>query len=165
MGTTMNVPDELVATFDQAFSAYTGNSRTEARRAGLAAVFRELDLPPEFFDLPCVMAEEIDPQEPDVCRPVEIDGETILVRGEGQMTDEDQAALTSVVPAAKRRLQAEQAAERAEIEGQVRAKIAEEMEPILKDLRKAARTHHYTLACEGTDAALARLRAVIRGEQ
>ena len=52
----------------------------------------------------------------------------------------------------------------AEIERRVRAKVAEEVEPILKDLRKAARTHHYLIACEGTDAALARLRTTIRGD-
>jgi hypothetical protein len=52
-----------------------------------------------------------------------------------------------------------------ELERRVRAKVAEEIEPILKDLRKAAFTHHYAIACRETDAALARLReSVLRSE-
>ncbi|GFH36604.1 hypothetical protein [Streptomyces pacificus] len=45
--------------------------------------------------------------EPDACRPVEIDGETIRVRGAQEMTDEARAAFAEVVRAAKRKYAAE----------------------------------------------------------
>lgn len=44
-----------------------------------------------------------DQTEPDSCRPVEVDGETIRVRGAGEMSDEGRAALAEVVRAATRR--------------------------------------------------------------
>lgn len=41
------------------------------------------------------------PTEGDVCRPVEVDGETIRVRGQGELTDEGQEALAALVRVAK----------------------------------------------------------------
>lgn len=38
------------------------------------------------------------------CRPVEIDGQIIRVRGEREMNDADRAALAEVIQAAKRKL-------------------------------------------------------------
>lgn len=43
----------------------------------------------------------------DTCRPVEIDGELIRVRGSGDMSDESRAALADVIRAAKRKFAAE----------------------------------------------------------
>ncbi|MFB6934559.1 hypothetical protein [Streptomyces chartreusis] len=48
--------------------------------------------------------------EPDICRPVEVDGEMIRVRGAGDFSEESQAALTEVVRAARRRMINEQRA-------------------------------------------------------
>lgn len=45
--------------------------------------------------------------EPDTCRPVEIDGETIRVRGSGELTEQGQEALTALVRAAKAKFIAE----------------------------------------------------------
>ncbi|MFI5992445.1 hypothetical protein ACIBAC_11410 [Streptomyces sp. NPDC051362] len=45
------------------------------------------------------MTDQTEPE--DTCRTVEIDGETIRVRGAGELTDEDREALASVVQAAK----------------------------------------------------------------
>lgn len=39
--------------------------------------------------------------EPDICRPVEVDGEMIRVHGAGEMNDEDRAAFAELVRAAK----------------------------------------------------------------
>ena len=46
-------------------------------------------------------------RETDACRPVEIDGEIIRVRGSSDMSDESRAALTEVIRAAKRKFAAE----------------------------------------------------------
>lgn len=43
----------------------------------------------------------------DICRPVEVDGETIRVRGAGQISDEAQQAITALVRAAKAKMAAE----------------------------------------------------------
>lgn len=43
----------------------------------------------------------------DTCRPVEVDGETIRVRGAGEMTPEAQEALTALVRVAKAKMAAE----------------------------------------------------------
>lgn len=43
----------------------------------------------------------------DACRPVEIDGEIIRVRGSSDMSDESRAALAEVIRAAKRKFAAE----------------------------------------------------------
>lgn len=45
--------------------------------------------------------------EPDTCRPVEIDGEIIRVRGAAEMSDEFRAALAEVIAAAKRKFEVE----------------------------------------------------------
>jgi hypothetical protein len=50
--------------------------------------------------------------EPDTCRPVEIDGELIRVRGAAEMSDEARAALAEVIGAAKRKYAAEHPADR-----------------------------------------------------
>jgi hypothetical protein len=47
---------------------------------------------------------ETEATEPvDTCRPVEVDGETILVRGSGQFTDQEQQFASEIVRAAKRK--------------------------------------------------------------
>jgi hypothetical protein len=45
--------------------------------------------------------------EQDTCQPVEVDGETIRVRGSGEMTEEGQEALTALVRVAKAKFIAE----------------------------------------------------------
>jgi hypothetical protein len=45
--------------------------------------------------------------EGDVCRPIEVDGETIRVRGQGELTAEGQEALAALVRVAKAKLVAE----------------------------------------------------------
>jgi len=72
--------------------------------------------------------------EPDTCRPVEVDGETILVRGSGELDDTSHQAFTEVYRAAKRRMEAEKEAERA----QIRAEAAEEITALLKSAPEAA---------------------------
>ncbi|TLQ43466.1 hypothetical protein [Streptomyces marianii] len=52
-------------------------------------------------------AAEREQRAADTCRPVEVDGETIRVRGAQEMTDEDRAAFAEVVRAAKRKYAAE----------------------------------------------------------
>lgn len=51
------------------------------------------------------MTDQPDPE--DTCRPVDIDGETIRVRGAGEMSDESREALADVIAAAKRKMAAE----------------------------------------------------------
>ena len=46
-------------------------------------------------------------QDPDRCRPVEVDGETVLVRGAQEMTEQDRVYLAEIVRAAKARYRAE----------------------------------------------------------
>jgi hypothetical protein len=50
---------------------------------------------------------ETEPAEQDACRPVEVDGETVRVRGSGDLTEEGREALSSVVRAAKAKFIAE----------------------------------------------------------
>lgn len=45
--------------------------------------------------------------EPDTCRPIEVDGETIRVHGGQNFTERDQELFAEVVRAAKRRYAAE----------------------------------------------------------
>lgn len=51
------------------------------------------------------MTDQHEPE--DTCRPVEIDSETIRVRGQGELTPEGEQALTALVRAAKAKLVAE----------------------------------------------------------
>ena len=50
---------------------------------------------------------ETEATESDTCQPVEVDGETIRVRGSGEMTEEGQEALTALVRVAKAKFAAE----------------------------------------------------------
>ena len=47
------------------------------------------------------------PEPEDTCRPIEIDGETIRVRGSGELTEQAQEALTALVRVAKAKFAAE----------------------------------------------------------
>jgi hypothetical protein len=53
--------------------------------------------------------EQSEPSPDDTCRVVEVDGEQVRVRGSGDMSDESRTAIASLVGAARRRHQAEQA--------------------------------------------------------
>jgi hypothetical protein len=55
------------------------------------------------------MADQPTPEiEPDdTCRPVEVDGEIIRVRGAREMTDKERGYLAEVIQAAKRKYEAE----------------------------------------------------------
>lgn len=64
----------------------------------------------------------------DTCHVVEVDGEPVRVQGGAELDAEGRAALGSVVRAAKRRLVEEKAAERAEVERQVRAQVVLDIE-------------------------------------
>ncbi|MFJ5259114.1 hypothetical protein ACIQAC_01385 [Streptomyces sp. NPDC088387] len=44
---------------------------------------------------------EHDPTEPDTCRPIDVDGETVLIRGSGHFTEQDQQFTEEVIRAAK----------------------------------------------------------------
>ncbi|MGW1160403.1 helix-turn-helix domain-containing protein [Streptomyces sp. NPDC002519] len=55
--------------------------------------------------VPAPVAQQ--PAAEDICRPVEIDGEIIRVRGAAEMSDESRAALAEAIAAAKRRYLAE----------------------------------------------------------
>jgi hypothetical protein len=48
-----------------------------------------------------------DIHEPDACRPIEVDGEIIRVRGGNDFTEQEQEFFADVVRAAKRRYAAE----------------------------------------------------------
>jgi hypothetical protein len=52
-------------------------------------------------------ATEATREEQDVCRPVEVDGETVRVRGSGELTEEGQEALAALVRVAKAKFVAE----------------------------------------------------------
>jgi hypothetical protein len=52
------------------------------------------------------------PEPEDTCRPVEVDGETIRVRGFGEMRERDRAFAAEIVRAAKRKFDAEPLADR-----------------------------------------------------
>lgn len=45
--------------------------------------------------------------EPDVCRPVDVDGKTVLIRGQGDLSEEGQGFVAEVVRAASRRYASE----------------------------------------------------------
>lgn len=68
------------------------------------------------------------PEPEDTCRPVDIDGETIRVRGAAELSPESQAALTSLVRAAK----AKMAAEPPPVRQQLRAAAFNAVAPALK---------------------------------
>ena len=55
------------------------------------------------------MTDQTDPTSPDedVCQPLEVDGQTVRVRGQGEMSDEAREALTALVRVAKARFVAE----------------------------------------------------------
>lgn len=72
------------------------------------------------------MTDQPDPE--DTCRPVEIDGETISVRGAAPLTEEGTAALTALVRAAK----AKMAAEPPPVRQQLRAAAFNAVAPALK---------------------------------
>jgi hypothetical protein len=80
----------------------------------------------------------VDPPDHLACQTVEIDGGPVRVQADQPLTDDDRAALTELVGAAKRRMEAEQAAERAEIERQVR-------QVTLAKIEADFRTHEPTL--------------------
>lgn len=106
--------------------------------------------------------------EPDSCHTVEVDGETIRVRGEGEMDQTSRSALANVVRAAKRRMEAEKATERAEIERQVRAKIAEELRADAAAHRRVLERHptrlDISLRAEALETAAKRItRRTTRG--
>ncbi|MFD6490311.1 hypothetical protein [Streptomyces sp. NPDC060188] len=60
------------------------------------------------------------PEPEDTCRPVEIDGETIRVRGGAELTDEGREALSNLVQAAKAKLTAEAPAQVGELQNRLR---------------------------------------------
>lgn len=45
----------------------------------------------------------------EICRPVEVDGQIVRVRGDREMNDTDRAMLAQVIEAAKRKLAADNA--------------------------------------------------------
>jgi hypothetical protein len=58
------------------------------------------------------MTAELRPAPDDSCRAVDVDGETIRVRGVGELTEQGRAALAEVIGAAKRKYGSEHPAER-----------------------------------------------------
>lgn len=50
---------------------------------------------------------EIEPTTSDTCRPVEVDGETVLIRGSGDFTEQERGFAAEIVRAAKRKYAAE----------------------------------------------------------
>ena len=64
------------------------------------------------------------PEPEDTCRPVEVDGETIRVRGAGAFTDQDRELAAEIVRAAKAKFEAEPVAV------QFRAEIAEALRTV-----------------------------------
>lgn len=125
---------------------------------------------PEFRETYIAFSREIAAQQPTAPRP------DVPDTGLRPMTDQDTALTIAhmnpgvsvtqaeIVIEVLRRIGWLSPAGVAANERQVRERVAAEAEPVLKDLRKAARTHHYLIACEKTDEALARLRAAISGE-
>ena len=78
-------------------------------------------------------------QPEDTCRPVEIDGETIRVRGAAEMSDESREAFGEVVRAAKAKFEAEAPAQVGVLQNRLRlahqARRAKEHQ--LDDIRRA----------------------------
>lgn len=72
------------------------------------------------------MSDQHEPE--DTCRPIEVDGETIRVRGSGELAEQGQEALTALVRAAK----AKMAAEPPPIRQQLRAVAFNAVAPALK---------------------------------
>jgi hypothetical protein len=101
---------------------------------------------------------EDDPDELDTCRPVDVGGETIRVRGEQPLTEQSKTALAEVVRATRRRHEAERAAERADIERQTRQQTCAQIEAQLQRMRENGDTdirtaidHVRVIARGGTD--------------
>ena len=77
--------------------------------------------------------------DPDTCRPVQVDGETVRVRGSGELTEEGQEALTALVRVAKAKFVAEAPEQVGDLEKKLRlahqARRAKEHQ--LDDIRRA----------------------------
>ncbi|MFF3511567.1 hypothetical protein [Streptomyces sp. NPDC002573] len=94
-------------------AAYPGNTHPSWREVSMlfdaCGPERELGLgnpkPAPAHAPPAPVAQQ--PAAEDTCRPVEIDGEIIRVRGAAEMSEESRAALAEVIAAAKRRYLAE----------------------------------------------------------
>ncbi|MFF7335364.1 hypothetical protein [Streptomyces sp. NPDC008150] len=80
---------------------------------------------------------QADPE--DTCRPVTIDGETIRVRGSGDLAEEDQEALTALVRAAKAKMTAEAPDQIGALQNRLRLahEARREKERHLDDIRRA----------------------------
>jgi hypothetical protein len=65
---------------------------------------------PDAWPKPLTELREAAAEGVDTCRPVEVDGETIRIRGRGELTDQEQGFVADIVRAAKRKQDAEQAA-------------------------------------------------------
>jgi hypothetical protein len=79
------------------------------------------------------------PEPEDTCRPVDIDGETIRVRGSGDLTDEGQEALAALVRVAKAKFVADAPEKVGELQGKLRLahKARRAKEHQLDDIRRA----------------------------
>lgn len=77
--------------------------------------------------------------EPDTCRPVEVDGETVRVRGSGELSAEGREALADVVRAAKAKFVAEAPEKVGELQNRLRLAHKERRakEHQLDDIRRA----------------------------
>lgn len=67
-----------------------------------------------------LVGEAVQAAEADVCRPVEVDGETVRVRGSGELTEEGREALAALVRAAKDKFIAEAPAKVGELQNRLR---------------------------------------------
>ena len=79
------------------------------------------------------------PEPEDTCRPVDIDGETIRVRGSGELTDEGQEALAALVRVAKAKFVADAPEKVGELQGKLRLahQARRVKEHQLDDIRRA----------------------------
>lgn len=77
--------------------------------------------------------------EEDTCWPVEVDGETVRVRGSGELTEEGQEALAALVRAAKTKFVAEAPEQVGELQNRLRLahKARRAKEHQLDDVRRA----------------------------
>lgn len=77
--------------------------------------------------------------EPDTCRPVEVDGETVRVRGSGELTEEGQEAFAALVRVAKAKFVAEAPEKVGELQNRLRLahKARRAKEHQLDDIRRA----------------------------
>ncbi len=109
------------------------------------------DLADRLAEAGCSLPDEVDDEpspESDTCRPVQVDGETILVRGQGELDDVGRQSLLEVYKAAKARMKAEEEAARAAIEAEterrVRRQVAAEARMTIAE-QQAAGTQPVTL--------------------